>query len=55
MFMEKLTMYIIIGIAMTIGGYIPVLFGQSAFGGWSLLGTVIGGIAGIYIYIKMSS
>lgn len=46
-------MYLVIGIFMSAGGYLPVLFGQSAFGGWSILGTLLGGIAGIYIYFKL--
>lgn len=36
-----------------IGGYIPVLFGSSSFGGWSLLGAFIGGLAGIWVGVKI--
>lgn len=50
--MNKLPMYIILGVTMAVGGYVPVMFGQSSFGGWSLLGSTIGGIVGIYIYVK---
>ncbi len=53
--MSKLTMYIIMSLSMGVGGYIPVLFGQSAFGGMSVLGTVIGGIFGIILYAKLRS
>lgn len=51
--MQKLTMYIILGATMTIGGYIPVLFGANALGGWSILGGLIGGAIGIWIYYKV--
>ncbi len=53
--MSKLPMYIIMSLSMGVGGYIPVLFGQSAFGGMSVLGTVIGGIFGIILYAKLRS
>ena len=46
-------MYIIMTIAMGIGGYIPVLFHQSALGGWSILGTMIGGVIGVIVYAKL--
>lgn len=42
------------GLGGTIGGYLPVLFGASGFSGWSILGALIGGIAGIYIGYKIS-
>jgi hypothetical protein len=46
-------MYIIIGVTTTIGGYVPVLFGADMLGGWSILGTLIGGIVGIYVFYKV--
>ncbi len=46
-------MYILVGGGMTLGGFLPVLFGQSALGGWSVLGSFIGGILGIYLYVKI--
>lgn len=50
--MNKLPMYTIMTVTMGIGGYLPVLFGQSMLGGWSVLGTVIGGIVGVAIYAR---
>jgi len=49
----KLPMYTILTIFIAIGAYLPVLFGQSAFGGWSIIGTLIGGIAGTVFYYKL--
>ena len=46
-------MYLIVSLGMAIGGYLPVLFGQSALGGWSIIGTLIGGFAGIWLFWKM--
>ena len=51
--MTKIVMYIIIGITTGIGSYVPVLFGADLLGGWSVLGTLIGGIVGIYIFYKV--
>lgn len=41
------------GVGGTIGGYLPVLLGQSGFGGWSILGAFIGGVVGIYVGFKL--
>lgn len=36
-----------------LGAYIPVwLFGVSGFSGWSILGSTVGGIAGIWAAVK---
>jgi len=51
--MTKLVMYIIIGVTTSIGSYVPVLFGASMLGGWSVLGSLIGGIIGIVIFYKV--
>lgn len=38
-----------------VGGYVPVLFGDTELlDGWSILGGFIGGIAGIWLGVKMS-
>lgn len=50
--MEKTVVYIIIAITGSIGGYIPVLFGADPFGGWSILGSGIGGIVGIVVFYQ---
>ncbi|MEK9207247.1 MAG: hypothetical protein AAB922_02115 [Patescibacteria group bacterium] len=38
-----------------IGGYVPVIFGVSAFSFTSLLTSAIGGIIGVFIGIKFFS
>lgn len=51
--MSKLPMYLILTVFMTIGSMIPALFGESMFGGWSIFGTLIGGIVGVIVYWKV--
>ena len=43
------------GIFGLIGAYIPVLFGDSdPLSGWSILGSVVGGLFGIWLGVKLS-
>jgi hypothetical protein len=37
-----------------VGGYAPVLFGDSVFSGWGVLGGVVGGIFGIWLGVVVS-
>ena len=37
-----------------IGGYLPILFGDSIFGVWGILGGFVGGILGIWIGVVIS-
>lgn len=37
-----------------VGSYIPVLFGGSFFGGWSVIGSAIGGFVGIWLGVVVS-
>lgn len=39
----------------TVGSYLPVLFGAGQLSGWSILGSLIGGLAGIWAGVKLSS
>jgi hypothetical protein len=40
-------------VGSTIGGYVPMLFGVGIFSFWSLVGTLVGGILGIYLAFKL--
>lgn len=51
--MSKGLMYLLITIGSGIGGGIPLLFGDTGFGGWSIMGSLLGGLAGIVAYIKL--
>ena len=46
-------MYIIVSAGMTIGSLLPTLFGQSVLGLWSVIGTLIGGFIGIWVFWKL--
>ncbi len=39
----------------TVGGYVPVLWGSSSFSVTSLLFGAVGGIAGIWVGIRLST
>ena len=53
--MNKTVLTVCMTIGTTIGSFIPVWFGDSSFfDGWSILGGLIGGIAGIWLGVKIS-
>lgn len=52
--MNKGFISLLAGIGGVIGSYVPVLFGASGLSGWSILGGLIGGIAGIWLAVKIS-
>lgn len=47
--MDKKIILLTTGLGGTVGGYIPVIFGADGFGGWSILGALIGGLVGVWI------
>lgn len=53
--LSKKIITIAITLGSIIGGYIPVFFGAGGLSVMSLLGSTIGGIAGIYIAYKLSN
>ena len=46
-------MYILLSVGMGVGGWLPTLFGQPPLGGWSILGTVIGGGLCVWVYWQL--
>ena len=53
--MNKLTITVCMTIGTILGGLVPALFGDSSFfDGWSILGSVIGGILGIWVGAKVN-
>ena len=53
--MTKGMVYLGAGIGGTIGGYLPVLLGADGFSGWSILGSLIGGLFGIWVVYKLAN
>ena len=48
--MNKFTLAVSVTIFGALGGYIPVLFGADALGGWSLLFGTLGSFLGIWVW-----
>lgn len=48
---------IIIGaiIGSLLGGYLPTLFGADSISFWSLIGSAVGGLIGIYVSFRLTS
>lgn len=38
-----------------LGGYLPVIFGADALGIWSIIGSAVGGFAGIWAGWKLAN
>jgi gas vesicle protein len=53
--MTKSWIYLGIFVGGAIGTYVPVLFGQSAFSLASIIGGLVGSIAGIWAAVKISN
>jgi len=47
--MDRKILFMCITVGSTIGGYLPVFIGQSQFSVASILGGLVGGIAGVYV------
>ena len=41
-------------IGSSVGGYLPVMLGADIFSLWTIVGTLVGGIVGIWVGIKLS-
>ena len=41
-------------VGSTVGGYVPTLFGADTLSLWMVLGSTVGGIAGIWAGIKLA-
>lgn len=52
--MNKRLLLLGVGAGGLIGGYIPGLFGISYFSAWSIVGSMLGGIAGLWLMYKLS-
>ena len=52
--MDKKTVYIGASIGGAIGGFLPSIFDhQSGLSVWSILGSLVGGLLGIYVIYKL--
>jgi uncharacterized membrane protein YeaQ/YmgE (transglycosylase-associated protein family) len=46
--MNKRVVAMCVLVGSTIGGYIPTYFGQGSFSAASIIGSVLGGVAGVF-------
>jgi hypothetical protein len=53
--MDRRVLWMCIGLGSTAGGFVPMLFGQSSFSAASLLGSVVGCFAGIWLAARVSA
>lgn len=51
--MSKTLVWIGVLVGSSLGGYLPSLFGVEMFSLWGLLGSTVGGIAGVFGGIKL--
>ncbi len=52
--MNKGLILLMASVGGVVGGYLPTLFGAGGFSGWSILGSLAGGLLGIYVGYKLS-
>lgn len=53
--MSKKPLVLMAIVGMTVGGALPMLFGDNdPLDGWSILGGMVGGFVGIWLGVKLS-
>jgi hypothetical protein len=53
--MDRRVIWLCVFGGSTVGGLIPAAWGGSAFGGMSLLFCVLGGLAGLWVGVRLAS
>jgi hypothetical protein len=51
--MDKRVLWLFVAVGSTVGGILPEAWGASAFGVASLLGSVVGGVAGVWAAVRI--
>ncbi len=51
--MSKTVVFICMSVGSLIGGYLPVLFGVSAFSFTSVITSAVGGIIGVFVGLRL--
>jgi hypothetical protein len=52
--MENRVVWIFVGVGMTVGGFLPEVWGGSALGFASLVFGTLGGVAGLWLGLKLT-
>jgi hypothetical protein len=53
-FVDRRIVWIFVGVGMTVGGFVPVVWGGSALGFASLVFGTLGGAAGLWLALKLA-
>ena len=53
--MDRKILWICMLVGSTIGGYLPTLVGYSSFGAVSLIGSGLGGVAGVFAAARIDA
>jgi hypothetical protein len=51
---DRRVVWIFVGVGMTVGGFVPVIWGGSALGLASLVFGSLGGLAGLWLATKLA-
>jgi hypothetical protein len=51
---DRRIVWIFVGVGMTVGGFVPVVWGGSALGFASLVFGTLGGAAGLWLALKLA-
>jgi hypothetical protein len=51
---DRRVVWIFVGVGMTVGGFVPVIWGGSALGLGSLVFGSLGGLAGLWLATKLA-
>lgn len=52
--MYKRVIILVASLGGMLGAYVPVLLGAPSLSGWSILGSFIGGLVGVWVGVKLS-
>ena len=52
--MERRVVWLFVGFGMTVGGFVPLMWGGSALGLASLVFGTLGGVAGLWAGLKLT-
>lgn len=52
--MDKRVIILVASLGGMLGAYVPMVLGVSSLSGWSILGSFIGGLLGVWIGVKLS-
>jgi hypothetical protein len=52
--MDRRVVWLFVGAGMTVGGFLPMVWGGSALGMASLVFGTLGGVAGLWLALKLT-